>query len=154
MGQKIDVATGMAIEEVEVTGRNVQDDGTVKTSMTTGLSKDIDSIDVGKMSKGGASAPFTTSATATSAEIPCVGYNSVIVHISVITGTWDVSVQNATVSGGTFVDAYDDRAVQMKAAGVTAARSILFRGVLDAVKVVATNVAAGSVTVKIVPLNL
>lgn len=137
--------------QVSLTGSNTNPDGSLNFGP---LDKNLDSIDVGKMSKGGASTAHNAiAATATSAEIDCRGYNSVIVHISAITGTWDIGVQNATVSGGLFVDAYDS-ATQMKAAGVTAPRSAVFRGVLDYVKIVATNVAAGAVTVKVVPLNL
>lgn len=142
-------------DDTQLGGNNVTSDGSVKTTMTTALSKDIDSVDVGKMSKGGATTAHNNiSATATSIELNCTGFNSVIIHVSGITGTWDVSVQNATVSGGVFVDAYDDRGTQMKATGVTAPRSVMFRGVLDYVKIVATNVAAGNVTVKVVPLNV
>jgi hypothetical protein len=143
-------------QPVEVTGSNVLQDGTVKTSMTTSLDSTYDSINVNKMSKGGSitAIPSGTAVTTTSAEVPCNGFNAVLVHVVITgTGTWNISLQASPESGGNFVDAYDG-ANKMTTGDITSSRCVSFRGITDYLKVVATEVADGATClVKVVPLN-
>jgi hypothetical protein len=79
-------------------------------SLTTALSKDIDSIDVGKKSKGGTQTLYggAISASVTEAnttEIDMNGYagGSLEVTINSGTGTWSLAFYTHEISGGTFV---------------------------------------------------
>lgn len=143
-------------EEIQLTGSNVNPDGSVKTSMSTSLSKDSDSIDVGRMSKGGLTPALASiTATTTSGELNCSGYNSVFVEVIVTgTGTWTVALQGSLTSGGTFVDLYDG-ATAMSKQGIAASQIFLFKGIPDFLKVVATETADGAtVSVRLLPLNV
>lgn len=128
--------------------------GAVLVSLATALSADYDSVSI-KMAKGPSITILNAvTATTTSAEIDCRGYNSILVKVEQSGGTWDISLQGAMVSGATFVDLYNG-STQMKATGLTASRMILWTGVPDFVKVVATLTGgSGSVTVKVQPLNM
>jgi hypothetical protein len=146
---------------VQLSGSNVAQDGSVKTTLTTSLDSDYDSINVNKMGKGGVTTAHNAiTETATSAEIDCRGYNSVLLEISQSAAeAWTYTVQGCMVSGGTFVDVYE-----MANTGVLAAmtiventlnRIVVFRGIPDYIKIVATEVAGtATVTVKVQPCNL
>lgn len=113
-----------------------------------------DQINVAMMSKGNVTlAHNAISATATSSEIPTVGYNAVLIHVVISgTGTWNVKVQNSPTSGGTFVDAYDG-STQLSTGDITASRCVLFRGITDYIRIVATEVADGATcTVRVIPV--
>lgn len=118
-------------------------------SLSTALSKDIDGIDVGKMSKGGASA--TISAYGTSSEIVCTGFNSVLLFITVSGGTGTFTIHGAPASGGTFMECYDG-STKMEVAALAANRCVFFRGIPDVIKIVSSG--TGTITVKAVPLNV
>lgn len=133
----------------------VNPDGSLSSSATlaTALSAEYDSLDVSKMSKGAVTTVFSgITADATSTEIKCNGFNALLLHV-VITGTWDISVQNSLVSGGTFVAAYDG-ANQLKTGALTTSRSVLLRGVADWVQLFADNSVAGTCTLMVQPVNV
>lgn len=146
---------------------NINSDGSADVNMATALSKDLDSVDVGKMSKGAVTtAVDAKSATTTSTEIDCRGYNSLLVEcaVSAITaGNWVVEVQGCTVSGGT-VGLYTNLADAAPAGIVNVFKSaamnangnyiLIFKGILDYNKVVATRTTDGTITVKVQPINL
>lgn len=129
-------------------------------SLGTALDKDIDSIDVGKMSKGGVTTAHSAiTATATSEEIDCRGYNAVLVEVTISAAfNWTFKVQGCMVSGGPFVDCYEqaNTGVQtLMSCQCNASRIFLFRGIPDYIKIVATEDEDGAtVTVKVQPLNL
>ncbi|NPV90067.1 MAG: hypothetical protein HPY50_04735 [Firmicutes bacterium] len=137
-------------------------DGTygIAASMATELSKDLDSIDVGKMSKG----PVTVAhnaidATATSTEIDCRGYNGILVEANISAAfNWTFKVQGCMVSGGTFVDWYEmanTGTMTLMSYQCNASRGWVWKGIPDYVKIVATENADGAtVTVKVQPVNL
>lgn len=98
--------------------------------------------------------------TTTSAEINCSGYNSILVEVAISGGAnnWTFSLTGCMVTGGTFVNLYEQAntgsMVQMSYQ-CNASRTFLFRGIPDYVKVVATEDVNGStVTVKVQPLNV
>lgn len=153
--------------DAQLSGSNVEEDGSVKVSMTTALSKDFDSMDVAKMSKGAVSvAHAAITATATSAEIDCRGFNALMVEcaVSAITsGNWVVEVQGCTITGGT-VGLYTNVADAtpagitnlFKSASMNANGNyiLIFKGILDFNKVVATRTTDGTLTCKVQPCNL
>lgn len=125
-------------------------------TMLTALDKDSDSIDVAKMSKSGMiTAHNAIAATATSVSINAKGFNTVFVRIVITgTGTWKIDVVGSPDSGGTYVDCYDG-ATQLTTGNLTASRGVLFRGIPDYIKIVATEVADGATcTVDLQFMNL
>lgn len=132
---------------------NTNPDGSVKIAP---FDKDLDSFDVGKMSRGLATVALNAvSATTQSGEVDCRGYNSVILHCVVTgTGNWNISVQYAPVTGGTFVDAYDGTS-QIAVNALTTNKAVYFRGVTDIIKVTATLASGtGTLTATAIPLNI
>jgi len=118
----------------------------------------LDSIDVDKMTKG----PITTAHsaitdTATSAEIDCRGYNSLLVHFvsDANDKTWTISVLGAMGSGLTFVPLLD-KATGLAASEITTDISGFFviSNIPDYIKIVATKTDDGAtVTCKVQPFN-
>jgi hypothetical protein len=114
---------------------------------------------VDKMTKG----PITTAhnaitATATSAEIDCRGYNSLLVHFvsDASDKTWTISVLGAMGSGLTFVPLLD-KATGLAASEITTDISGYFTisNIPDYVKIVATKVDDGAtVSCTVQPFNM
>lgn len=106
--------------------------------------------------------PITTAhdaitATTTSAEIDCRGYNSLLVHFvsDASDKKWTISVQGAMGSGLTFVPLLD-KATGLAASEITTDISGYFTisNVPDYVKIVATEIDDdATVTVKVQPFN-
>lgn len=151
-------ATDVTISDPDHPDRKVTlaPDGSVNVTLSTALDKDYDSIDVGKMSKGGVyTAHNEVSTTATSDEIDCSGFNAVILHVVINgTGKWKIDVLNSTITNGTFVDAYDGDK-QLSTGEINTSRSVLLRGITDYIKIKATEIINGATcTVKVQPLNV
>ena len=92
--------------------------------------------------------------TTTSAEISCVGYNSLLVYTSITDAVqnWTVKVQGCMTSGGTFADWYDG-ATQMSYQ-TNSGKAAVWKGVPDFCRIVATeDVNGAKCTVKVQPLN-
>ena len=146
---------------VQLAGSNVEQDGSLKTTMTTVLDSDYDSINVDKMGKGGVVTVHSAIAdTATSDEVDCRGYNAILVEAGVFSAAenWTFKVQGCMVSGGTFVDWYEQAntgVMTLMSYQCNAARGFIFKGIPDYVKIVATrDGGASAVTVKAQPLNV
>ena len=98
--------------------------------------------------------------TATSAEIDCRGYNSLLVEVSVSIATklWTFKVQGSLLSGGTFVDGYElsnTGIMTVMSYQTNASKGFVFRGIPSFVKIVATEDEDGATcTVRVQPLNL
>jgi hypothetical protein len=122
------------------------------------LSYLLDSIDVAKMSKGAITTVHSAiTETATSAEVDCRGYNSMLVHwvSSATDKTWVISVTGAMGSGLTFVPLLD-KATGLAASEITTDISGFFviNNIPDYIKVVATETDDGAtVTCKVQPFN-
>lgn len=147
--------------EIKLSGSTIPDTEPVPINMATGLDSDYDSINVDKMGKGAVTtAHAAITATATSAEIDCRGYNSVLLEITQSAAeTWTFTVQGCMVSGGTFLDVYEmantGALALMTIVENTLSRIVVFRGIPDYIKIVATEVAGtATITVKVQPLNL
>lgn len=99
-------------------------------------------------------------ATATSAEIDCRGYNAIIIEaaISVAASNWTFKLQGCMTSGGTFIDLYElaNTGVMADMSYQTnASKMFVFKGIPDYIKIVATeDVDGATVTVKAQPCNL
>lgn len=122
------------------------------------ISSTLDSIDVAKMTKGAVTTAHSAiTATATSAEIDCRGFNSLLVHwvSSATDKTWVISVTGATDSGLTFVPLLD-KTTGLAASEITTDISGFFviSNIPDYVKIVATETDDGAtVTCKVQPFN-
>lgn len=98
--------------------------------------------------------------TTTSAEIDCRGYNAALVEVAISGGAnnWTFKLTGCLVTGGTFVDLYEQANTGSMVAmsyQCNASRTFLFRGIPDFTKVVATEDVNGStVTVKVQPINV
>lgn len=98
-------------------------------------------------------------ATATSAEIDCRGYNAALVEVVLSAAkNWTFKVQGCMVSGGTFVDVHELANTGSMAAmsyQTDASKMFVFKGIPDYIKIVATkDVDGATVTVKAQPCNL
>jgi len=145
----------------ELTGSGITVGDPLFVSLATKLQAALDSIDVSKMSKGAVTTAHAAIAdTATSAEISTAGFNAIKVYVGPFSAAenWTFKVQDCDVSGGTFIDAYEQAntgVMTLMSYQCNAARSFVFKGVGDHVKIVATrDGGASSVTVKVLPLNL
>lgn len=138
----------------------------------TVLSSDFDSIDIAKMSNGGiVTAHSAITATATSTEIDCRGFNSVIIevettNVSSSDKTWTPTITGSCVSGGTFGQIFKDISGTQTAltlptiafgAGNVKQIYVIQGGIPSFLKI--TETLAGSngtsaVTVKAVPFNV
>jgi len=122
------------------------------------LSHLLDSIDVAKMSKGAVTTAHSAiTATATSAEIDCRGFNSLLIHwVSNATDkTWVISITGSTGSGLTFVPLLD-KTTGLAASEITTDISGFFviSNIPDYIKIVATETDDGAtVTCKVQPFN-
>lgn len=140
--------------KTEVRINNISSDP-VQTSFATALNKDLDTIDVAKMSKGSIGIPTELQAitvTTTSNEINASGYNSVLVELEPTGGTWTVEVKGAFVSNGVYANLYNG--INQSSTGViSTAVMVLFRGIPDYIKLVATKGSGASANVKYQLLN-
>jgi hypothetical protein len=102
-------------------------------------------------------------ATTTSAEVNCTGFNSLLVECDVtdiVSGNWAVDVQGTMVSGTAVGDCYDMLAgstpVKMSTGTISAngKRLFIFRGIPDFIKIKATRTTDGTITCKVQPVNL
>ena len=91
------------------TSKNQYDtNGNQQVNLNTAMSSTFDSIDVNKMSSGGVvSAHSAITATTTSPEIDCRGFNSIrleveTTNVSSTDKTWTPTITGSCVSGGTF----------------------------------------------------
>jgi len=115
-------------------------------------------VDVSKKSKGTVTiAHNAITGTATSAEVDCSGFNSLLVHwISSATDkTWVISIVGATGSGLTFVPLLD-KTTGLAASEITTDISGFFviSNIPDYVKIVATETDDGAtVTCRVQPFN-
>ena len=153
----IDANGDLRYREAEGTGTAL-DPYRFKYSWPEHMDSDYDSIDVDKMTKGAVTTAHSAiTDTATSAEIDCRGYNSLLVHFvsDANDKTWTISVLGAMSSGLTFVPLLD-KATGLAVSEITTDISGFFviSNIPDYVKIVATEVDDGAtVTVKVQPFN-
>lgn len=149
----------MALHKVQIMARDTSTAKEDYINLTDHkLAVDIDSIDVDKMSKGAiTTAHSAITDTATSAEIDCRGFNSLLVHFvsDANDKTWTISVLGAMGSGLTFVPLLD-KATGLAASEITTDISGFFviSNIPDYIKIVATKTDDGAtVTCKVQPFN-
>lgn len=131
----------------------------VSVNLVTSLSSDYDTIDINKMSKGAVTTAHSAiTATATSTEIDCTGYNTISVECTISgmgTGsTWQIDVIGCAVSGGTFLVVYDDAHTLMQVSEMGTSQTHTFRGVPNYTEITATLSGTGTITIKVTPFNL
>lgn len=155
------------------TDKNQYDaNGNHQVNLNTALSKDIDNIDVGKMSNGGiVTAHSAITATATSAEIDCRGFNSIRIevettNVSSTDKTWTPTITGSCISGGTFGQIFQNVAgiqtalvLPAIAYGVGNIKQtyVIQGGIPNFVKITETlsgSNGTSAVTVKAVPFNV
>ena len=155
---------GGITNRVSVDEMNLPDTTPLPANLVTGLSSEYDTIDVSKMSKGGITVAHNAiTATATSLEIDCRGFNTISVEcaVSAITsGNWLVEILGCAVSGGTFGECYspkdDGTFAQQKTPVLNAngTTTYYFRGIPNYVKVKGTRTTDGTLTCTVTPMNL
>jgi hypothetical protein len=130
-------------------------------TLDTAIDKDTDSIDVGKMSKGGITVAHNAiTATALSTEIDCSGYNAVLIFFEITGGAnnWTISLQGASTSGGTFLNWFEQANTGTMTAmsyQTSVNAGWIWKGIPDYIKINANEDANGStVTVTVLPLNV
>ncbi len=137
---------------------------TENANLSTAISSTFDSIDVSKMTKGNVTVAHNAiTATATSAEIDCRGFNTISVECAastLATGNWVISVLGCAVTGGSFGACYapkDDGTFVAQATPAISANgntTYYFRGIPNFVKILATRTTDGTLTCKVTPMNL
>lgn len=131
--------------------------GNVPMHLGEVLSYLLDSIDVAKMSKGAVTTAHSAiAATATSAEIDCRGFNSLLVAWSsdATDKTWTIGLIGSMTSGGTFV-AHLDAAGAAIVYTTDISGWYTVTGIPDYVKIVATEVDNGAtVSCSVQPFNV
>jgi len=139
----------------------VNSKGEVAVNLASSLDSDFDSINVDKMGKGSVTTAHNAiTATATSTEVDCRGYNAILIEatISVAAKNWIFKVQGCVVSGGTFIDCYEQAntgVMTLMSYQTNVSKIFIFKGIPDYVKIVATEDEDGAtVTVKVQPLNV
>lgn len=87
-------------------------------------------------------------ATTTSNEIDARGFNAVLIKITLdAAANWTTKLQGCFESGGTFVDLYEQAntgAMAQMSYQCNSSRMILFKGIPDYIKIVATEDADGA----------
>lgn len=96
------------------------------------------------------------SATTTSAAVDCTGYKACHVSVAISgTGTWQVDLQAALSTDGTYMDVYDNNDTQLTTGVLSGSRMKMFCCIPSTVKVVATKVSGtGTCTVRVQPFNV
>jgi hypothetical protein len=127
------------------------------------LDKNLDSIDVAKMTNGGTvTAISAATTTTTSAEIDCRGFKNVRIECEVIaisSATWTPSITGSEISGGTFGNIYRDvagtlTAYTIPAQSVTGKVIYIIKDVPNFIKILETLAgSSGTITVKVTPFN-
>lgn len=96
-------------------------------------------------------------ATATSDEIDCTGFNSIVILTDLsATGTpnWTITVTGSLASGGTFA-AVKLVTTAISTGALTADSVNVFQGIPNFIKIVATeNSGTGTATITVQPINL
>lgn len=132
----------------------------VSCHLPEALDSGNDSINVNKMGKGSVTTAHNAiTATATSAEINCVGFNAVLVYVTLDSAhNWTFKLQGCPTTGGTFVDWYElanTGSMVAMSYQCNASRGFIFKGIPDYIKIVATEDEDGATcTVKVQPLNI
>lgn len=155
---------------VEVKSSTIPDTQPVPVNMVTSLSKDVDSIDVAKLSKGGVITPTeltSISATTTSNELTsCEGFNAILVEATVsniTSGNWVIELQGALTAGGTVGQYIDTLGISSPALtnkhispllNANGVYIIIFKGIANYNKLVCTRTTDGTLSIKVQPLNL
>lgn len=154
-------------DDGDIGALRINSKGELAVNLASGLDSSLDTVNVNKMGKGDVTtAHAAITATATSAEIDCRGYNSLLVECAVsdiTSGNWVVEVQGSAASGGTLglytnlADAAPAGIVNLyKSASMNADGNyiLIFKGILDYNKIVATRTTDGTLTCKVQPFNL
>jgi len=155
----LNLNANIQVANVDVGGGNP-----VPVTLATVLSSSIDSIDVAKMTKGSVTtAHDAITATATSFEIGCGGFNAISVECACSafsTGNWVITILGCALSGGTFGACYspkDDGTFVAQATPVISVNgntTYYFKGAPNFVKILATRTTDGTLTCKVTPMNL
>ena len=95
-------------------------------------------------------------ATATSSEFVSNGYNAMLVEVIITgSGSWTISLQGSSSSGGTFSNVYDNNKTQQTTGSISASRIQLFTVTPDFMKIVATeDSGTATCSVNVIPVNV
>ena len=162
----IDTSQDIEAIKISLTKNTYDASSNLLVSQATALSSTIDSIDVNKMSSGGiVTALSAITATTTSAEIDCRGFNSVRIEaeVTAINGhTCALTITGSEVSGGTFGQIFKDIAgtqTVVALPSLTAIKKeiyIIQGGIPNYIKLTETlsGGTSATVTVKVTPFNV
>lgn len=164
-GDSISVRQGVDAASITALLGDMINDSMADVNLKTYLTSVYDSIDVNKMSAAGrVIAHNAITATATSIEIDCRGYNSVRIEIEVTAiaggGIWTPTITASEISGGTFGTIYNYildtwTLLELPALSTVVKRIYIIKGgIPNFIKITETlSVGTGTVTVSVVPFN-
>lgn len=108
-----------------------------------------------KYARTSATTVLTGTTSKTSDEINCEGLNAMAVHLDVSgTGTVSITLQNSYVSGGNFVNAYDNNGNLQTIATVTTSVAKLFICPEPYAKLVSTIAGTPTYTATVIPMSV
>ncbi|MEW5804071.1 MAG: hypothetical protein AB1847_18405 [bacterium] len=156
---KLPLAVLPKIGDDEISDSNPQ-----PCNLVTLLSAELgDSVDVARQSKGEVViAHNAITATATSAEIDCRGFNAVSIECAVSaisSGNWLVEILGCAISGGAFGNCYELQAgtweiMQTPTLDADGNYTFLVRGIPNYIKIRATRTTDGTLTCTATPMNV
>jgi len=151
-----------SIQPVSINGSLVN----IPVDMATSLSKDIDSIDVGKMSNGGMSVALDAIiVTTTSAEISvgASGFKHIAIYLegsAFTSGNFAFTLTGSAISGGSFgsinkqIDAGTYASIGLPAISTVANFCYIIPNIgVNYLKILATRTTDGTLTARVVPFN-
>lgn len=127
----------------------------LNTLLTAAVNNDKVDTNLKSVAKGNTTTALSAvSATTLSSSIDCTGFTSVLVAIVCNdSGVWNVALTGSPIDEGIFLPLYDG-AYKLETGNISDARIMLFRGIPDFLKVIATLISgAGTCDVIVQPLN-
>lgn len=163
LGQQAMAASVSVVPASDITDATYIGDVKFGESLPAGTNN-IGDMDVLTMQKGSVTTAHNAiTATATSAEIDCRGYNAVSVEMACSafsTGNWVAAILGCAVSSGTFGPCFspkDDGTFVAQATPAISAdgnTTYYFKGIPNYIEIEATRTTDGTLTCKVTPMNL
>lgn len=157
LGVRQDAAAALSGTDGDYTPLIVGAEGGLWVKLAVALTAAVHSIDVAKKSKGSVTTVHNgISASATSAEVDCRGFNSLLIHwVSDLTDkTWKLQILGAMGTGLTFVPWITSAGANNEYT-TDVSGFFVVQGIPDYIEVLATKVDDGAtVTCKVQPFNM
>lgn len=162
--KELSIDTNIASIKSNTDKNNYDANGNHQVNLNTALSKDVDSIDIGKMSNGGTvtviGAATAAVTVANALEVDCRGFKNARIEVEVTSyssGTLAPTIQGSEVSGGTYGNIYRDVAGTLTTwtlptLAATGKYTAVITGITNFIKIPTTS-GTLTYTIKVTPFN-